>query len=300
MATIRPVFQHQGPASNCVIDDIELGWESCTAYAMAMLIDVATNGDKRPRGCAVRIKVTPEDDAGGLTLRQVADVAAEKYGVIVSVRTGANAVSTAKATEQISKGRGFLLQGNNEAFKGKGDADHAIWVNEVRGGTLAEPAEALVYDPQRKAAVWIKWRKVLAFGAALHLNKSGTRKLGPGFLYAGFPPPRPTPKEMAAMPAPVIDSGVELRFGAKRTARQPDRVRATAPAGRRVNVRRRPDSLAKKHIVDTLVDRELFEAFQRTENGKKPAGSKSPVWFGNKDGTLWVHESGLKHIGGPT
>jgi hypothetical protein len=298
MATVRPVFQHQGPASNCTIDGLELGWLSCTAYAMAMLIDAATNGEQRPKGCTIRRKVTPKDTDGGLCLRQVADVAAKEYGVVVSVRTGKHAVTTKKATEQVVKGRGFLLQGNNEAFKDKGNGDHAIWVNEVRGGSPTEPEEALVYDPQREHEVWIKWTKVLAFGAALHLNPTGTRKLGPGFLYAGFPPARPTPAEMAALPSAIIESGVHLRFDAKLTKRQPDRVRGLAPAGRKVNVRRRPDSLAKKDIVDTLDDHELFLAYQRTTKGLKPGGSNSRVWFGNKDGTLWVHESGLAHIGG--
>lgn len=299
MGAIRPAFQHQGPDTNCVIDGIPLGWVSCTAYAMAMLIDVATSGHPRPKGCTIRTKVKPKDTVEGLTLRQVADVAAREYGVAVSVRTGARAVTVAKATQQIEKGRGFLLQGNNEAFANLGDQNHAIWVNEVRGGSPGHPKEAFVYDPQRREPIWIPWAKVLAFGAALHLNKTGTKKLGPDFFYAGFPPPRPTSEELATLPAAIVESDVELRFGAKRTSRQPDRVRAKAPAGRRVNVRRRPDSLAKKHIVDSLVDHELFLAYQHT-HGRTPDGSSSNVWFGNKDGTLWIHESGLSHKGGST
>jgi hypothetical protein len=43
----------------------------------------------------------------------------------------------------------------------------------------------------------------------------------------------------------------------------------------------------------------LFVAFQRTTAGEKPNGSNSRVWFGNRDGTEWIHESGLSHIGGP-
>lgn len=293
----RPAFQHQGPDNNCVIDDVALGWVSCTAYAMAMLIDAATDGTVRPKGCRVRRRVTPRDVERGLTLRQVADVAEREYDVVVSVRTGPNAIPVAKATQRIRRGRGFLLQGNNVAF-GLGNANHAIYVHQVRGGTPESPAEALVYDPQRKHEAWIPWHKVLAFGAALRLNKAGTRVVGPKRLYAGFAP-RPTPDaaELAALPPPEVKDGVELRFGARRLP-QRKRTVAKPPPGRRVNVRRTPRSLEAQHIVDTLAAGELFVAFQRLDNGERPAGSTSTIWFGNRRGTEWVHSSGLRRAPG--
>lgn len=296
MAT-RPVFQFQGPASNCVIDGVELGWESCTAFSMAMLIDVATDGAKRPKGCRVRKLVSPKDKAGGLNLRQVAEVALEEYGVRVSVRTGANTVSTAKAIQQLRKGRGMLLQGNNAGFANKGTKNHAIWVNEVRGGTADNPKEALLFDPQRQGPIWVKWEKILDFAAELRLNDSGTKKLGRGRMYAGFPPPRAAASELSDMPEPVEKPDVRLRFGARKTKPFPDRTRANPPAGRRVNVRRRPDRVRPGDIVDTLVDGELFVARQRLENGAKLPGSTSRVWLGNRDGTEWVHVSGLRRVG---
>ena len=61
----RPAFQHQGPDANCVIDGQKLGWLSCTAYAMAMLIDASTGGARRPKGCRVRRLVAPENVIGG-------------------------------------------------------------------------------------------------------------------------------------------------------------------------------------------------------------------------------------------
>ncbi len=296
---VRPAFQHQGPANNCVIAGKKLGWKSCTAYAMAMLIDVATHGEHRPKGARIRKLVDPRDAEGGLTLRQVADVAEEHFGVRVAVRTGANTIPTAVAVKRIRRGRGFLLQGNNEGF-GRSAVNHAIWVNEVRGGTPDEPREALVYDPQRQKPKWIPWTKVLRFGATLRLDAAGTRRLGEGRLYAGFPPKPMTPAEEKDLPAPIDDGGVRLRFGARRTTTFPDRTRANPPPGRRVIVRRRPDRMRKRDIVDTLGPNEPFVAYQVTTEGKKPPGSESRVWYGNKHGTEWVHESGLRRIGGPS
>src|SRR6266576_2147551 len=88
----RPVFQHQGPATNCVIGGRRLGWSSCTAYAMAMGIDSATAGAHRPTGCKIR-DLTDDTDDHGTNLRQVADVAEAHYGVRVSLRTGPNATT---------------------------------------------------------------------------------------------------------------------------------------------------------------------------------------------------------------
>jgi hypothetical protein len=289
-----PAFQHQGPDSNCVIEGAQLGWVSCTAYSMAMLIDAATDGVHRPKGCKIRRGVTPKDIVRGLTLRQCANVAERDYDVVVSVRTGPNAIPVAKAIQRIQNGRGFLLQGNNEAF-GKSPENHAIYVHKVRGGTPGAPAEALVFDPQRFKERWIPWTKVLAFGAGLRLNKSGTLKLGPGRLYAGFMPRQLTPAEALVSP-PVQVSGVKLRFGAEKLPRR-RRTKAIPPPGKRVNVRSSPQNLAPANVIDTLEDGELFVAYQRVETNAVPPGASTKVWLGNKDGTEWVHRSGVVKIG---
>jgi hypothetical protein len=289
-----PAFQHQGPDSNCVIDKAELGWVSCTAYSMAMLIDAATDGVQRPKGCKIRRGVTPKDIVRGLTLRQCARVAERDYDVVVQVRTGPNAIPVAKAAQRIQNGRGFVLQGNNEAF-GFSAVNHAIYVHKVRGGTPGMPAEALVFDPQRHKERWIPWTKVLAFGAGLMLNKSGTRRLGPDRLYAGFMPRQLTPAEAAVSP-PVQAQGVKLRFGAEKLPRR-RRTRAIPPPGKRVNVRSTPMNLLPANVIDTLEDGELFVAYQRVQTNAVPPGAGSKVWLGNKDGTEWVHRSGVMKIG---
>ena len=300
----RPRLQNQGPDWRCKLNGKMLGWVSCTAYSMAMGIDASTVGAKKPKGCEVRKHTN--DFVQGLNLNQVATVAAERYGVRVTVRTGKNAIAPDKAWEQISKGRGFVLQGNcdalvNTPFRStKGAVNHAVWVNRVRGGTPAHPKrEARVFDPAAdgrtapwgkavKGPSWWPWETVLAFAA--NLRGDSGQKIGPGRMYAGFvPKPPPAPK-----------SGLKLLPGATKTTPFPDRTRANPPEGKRVNVRTDPRNLDPNLIVDRLSDGMLFVAFQRLDGGAAPGGSSSKVWFGNEDGTEWVHESGLRHIGGST
>jgi len=319
VTAVRPVFQKQGPATNCVIEGEALGWRSCTAYAMAMGIDSATAGAKRPSGCKIR-KLTG-DTVKGLMLSQVAEVALRDYDVRVTVKTGADTISPASALRQIRIGRGFVLQGNTSGLPkklqsgGPTPANHAVWVNEVRGGNDAAPKEALVYDPAAdgrrdgidQGPTWWAWSDLLSFAAALELDENG-RKLGPGRLYAGFIQARPIEEESAhlhAAPADALSVAIQapdviLRFGASKTAPFPDRQRADPPAGRRVNIRRRPDRIEPGDIVDRVRDGTLFIAYQKTTKGARPTAGASRVWYGNRRGTEWIHESGLRHIGGPS
>lgn len=84
------------------------------------------------------------------------------------------------------------------------------------------------------------------------------------------------------------------RFGGTRTSPFPDRTRASAPAGRRVNVRTEPKLSAP--IAARMVSGTLFVAYQRTTEGSSVNGSRR--WYGNHRGTRWIHESGLKYEGG--
>src|ERR1044072_720973 len=188
MPSLRPVYQFQGPSSHCVIDDLRLGWVSCTAYSMAMLIDGATGGEPQPRGCRIRRLVSPEDVEAGLRLSQVAPVAEESFGVRIAVRTGGRAIPVDLAIRRLRSGRGFVLQGNTTVFAGRGAVNHAVYVHEARGIDVehdGQPVAALVYDPALGQPQLWAWRKVAAFGANLFLNDSGTRRLGAGRLYAG-------------------------------------------------------------------------------------------------------------------
>jgi hypothetical protein len=298
----RPAFQHQGPDTNCVVDGLKLGWLSCTAYAMAMLIDASTDGARRPKGCRVRRLVAPENVIGGLTLSQVARVADDDFDVPIQQRTPAfrGTIPVDTLARRISRGRGFVLQGNNSAFAGRGTANHAIYVHEARGGTAEEPKEALVYDPQRLQAVWIPWRKIVAFGEALRPDEDRPQTIPPGRVWAGFGPP---PAPSSAEPTDPDDEnenddeepgpGVDLEFGA--TARpHPLRLGRATPPGRRINVRDTPRRLTPDHVVRTLGRDDPFLAFQKVTDGAVPPGAQRGVWFGNRSGRRWVHRSGVR------
>ena len=314
----RPKFQKQGPRTNCVLDGRQLGFKSCTAYAMAMGIDAYTGDDDPPSGCAVRKHTRDFDE--GLNLSQVAEVAQRHYGVRVTVRTGPNTISPASAAKQCRKGRGFVLQGNTAALRGalrvttKG-ANHAVWVNEVHGdGPDGAPLEALVYDPMadgrsgrpRGKQLW-PWATVLEFAAGLtfktvdrQTGKERITRLGPGRFYAGFVPTRRVEPE-TGRPVPVrTNVAVKLFKHAKRTTPFPDRVRADPTKGHRVNIRSRPDRMVPRDIVDRVPNGALFIAYQVIKDGARPPGSTSRTWYGNRTGTEWIHESGLRRIGGST
>ena len=320
----RPVFQRQGPAANCKIGGKELGWESCTAYSMAMGIDAFTGGRHRPSGC--RIREATGDTVGGLTLRQVADAAQSRYGIRVAVRSGGTTIAPEKAARLIRAGRGFVLQGNAAVLIGTpsqstgGPVNHAIWVQAVRGGTDDVPDQVLVYDPAAdgrrglaKGPQWWPWSRLLAYAADLRMDDAGVRRLGPGRFYAGFLPPRPAGEaaepHVAPAPAPgpppprpapprPVEPPVHLVPNAIRTDPFPIRVRAVPPPGRKVNVRRRTDSLSRDLIVDLLAKGDLFIAYQRMTRAAQPPGANSRTWFGNRDGNEWVHASGVMAEGG--
>lgn len=289
----RPTFQKQGPATNCIINGKALGWLSCSAYGMAMLIDAATFGLKRPSGCSVR-RYTG-DTIGGLTLRQVASVAENVYKVNIEEHVGSNVCSPVYAARQLRAGRKMALQiGTRPLLSTKwrstrGAINHLVEVNEVRGGTHDVPAEALVYDPAAdgryswvdQGPSWWPWSLVRQAAAALEPGGEGGRDLGPGKMYAGFSNP---PK-------------ITLTYGGNPTRPMPDRTTVTVAKGHQANVRSRPTSLAKRYIVDTLPNGRLWEAYQKTK-GIIPPGSTSPWWYGDHTGKRWIHASNLSGKGG--
>lgn len=276
----RPTFQREGPASPCSLSGRDLKWTQCTPLSTAMGIDRSTLGRVVVSGCQVRSEIDPPDTIGGTNLRQCAAVA-EAHGVHVELHVGPSVCTPQYAATWLQAGRGFVLQGNTQP-DGRGNVNHAIWVNHSGGGKLGAPTSAMVYDPWSSGpAVW-PWSKVLAFAAALRpYGESDPRKLGPGKFYAGI--------------FPDTEPHAHLHFGAVRTAPFPDRVTAyNVNAARRISVRARPDLRAP--IVATLKVGQTWDAYQVVHNGAPLAGSR--VWYGNHDGNGWVHESGLKGKGG--
>lgn len=296
----HPTFQAQLPNSGCEISGMALGSVSCSSYGMAMGIDQATFGKKRPTGCEVRSKTAPLNVVGGLTLAQVANVAERHYGVEVEVRTGSRVASRKLVAHHLRGGGGVGAQINTKPllsharFRSTASAiNHYVHLCAVRGGTHDSPDEVLVYDPVadgRRAGwgraaqgpQWWPWDLFLECAAALRISgEDDPRTLGRDRVYAGLIEP------------PVVT----LRYGARKTHPFPDRTRIQVPPGRTANVRARPDVLGAEHIVDHKANDELFVAYQRTR-GVPVEGSD--VWFGNRTGTRWLPAARLRNEGGVT
>lgn len=280
MSVFRPEFQPQNPA----ISHCDLGWLSCTSFAMAMLIDRSSLGAKQPSGCAVR-RMT-HDTVGGTTLNQNALVA-EQLGIDVTVRVGARVISPASAAKELKKGRSMVVQGDAGAMVGgthqstNGPVAHAVYVNEGRGWDGDIPAEVLVYDPAadgRRSGIdqgpsWWKWTELLKFAAWLRPEGPSGPRLGPGRWYAAF--------------GPDTEPHVILYPGAIRSDPFPDRMRAATD---NTPVYRTPSPTAEP--VARLKDKgDLFIGYQIL-SGRH--------WYGNQDGTRWVKGSDVKHEGGVT
>lgn len=270
----RPTFLVEGPASACVLQGQKLGWTQCTPLSTAMGIDRSTLGKVRLSGCQVRDEIDPPDVVGGTTLRQCAAVA-EDHGVTVELHVGPTVCTPQYAALQLQAGRGFVLQGNTQP-DGRGNVNHAIWVNHSGRGELGAPTSAMVYDPWSKgAAVW-SWSDVLAFAAALRpWGEADPRRLGPGKFYAGF--------------FPDTEPHMHPRFGGIDTTPFPRPMTTHAPAGRRVNVRSGPSVTFA--IVRTMPRGTAWTAYQETHAQKLDG---STLWFGSHDGDAWIHSSGLR------
>ena len=273
-AAVRPVFQKQGPASNCVIKHRKLGWKSCTAYAMAMGMNSATAGRRRPTGCKIRTLTGDLDE--GITLSQVAAIAEATFHVRMTVRTGRQATTPKFAARAANGGRGFVLQGNTGALPprlragGATPCNHAVSVDEVRGGRSTwrgcnlDTAGARPGRRPGGGSGTVSSRSL----AHSQLDKAG-RRLGRGRMYAGFTPRRPT--------QPVaLDDGPTFLFGAVKTNPFPDQVRARPrPLPGPETSAAAPIVLLPEDIVDRLPDGARFIAFQFVTTGVKPPGSCS-------------------------
>ncbi len=287
----RPTYQHQGPDTNCTVTvnghTYLLGWDSCTCYAGAMGEDGTTGGQYVPTGCLVRKRTG--DVSGGTTLRQVADALMSLHGTYVATYTGSNVLSPGRVAQYLRAGQRVIVQGGAGAMVGTpyqstaGEVNHAVLINEVRGGTSTNPSEALVYDPAadgRKRSYhvdqgpsWWPWPLVEKFAAYLRPAGDGTARLGPGKVYAGV--------------FPDTEPHVTLVKGATKAHPFPDRVRAADPNDptTAIHSSRGGVSTVSRHVPNGT----LLRLYQY-----------SGPWGGNDDGTEWVLLSNTSHVGGAT
>jgi hypothetical protein len=287
-------FQKQGPANNCVIDGKQLGWLSCTCYAFAMAMDQGSANRVVLTGCQVRRGT--KDVTGGTTLSQNAPVA-EARGINVDVFVGNSSAKPDWLALQVQSGRGAVIQGNTSAllhtpYRSTGSSvNHAVYVGAARGGRAGAPKEALVSDPcadGRKATwgtadqgpTWWPWERVLAFAAALRpWGDNDSRILGRGKIYSAvFPDTNPH---------------FHSKYRGTKSSPFPDRTRALDDD---VRVHSKPTK-GPASTTRRIKKGDLFVAYQYAKGDTYQGSTK---WLGNHDGSEWVHEKRLRHVGGET
>ena len=293
----RPHYQPQvprGQSNSCVLGGKPFGWLNCTPTSFAMAIEKASLGRLRPTGCNIR--EATGDRTAGTTLWQCRTVAENEYGIAVEVHAGATVTSMVGVARQLRAGRGAVLQGDigvavGTSFRSTaGSVAHAIYLNEVRGGSIDTPSQALVYDPAANGRTarwgtaaqgpqWWPWGLVVKFAAALRPNGPGTPVLGPGKAYVAF--------------FPDTEPHVHLTFGGNRTNPFPDDLfgkKGTDDAARYV----RPGPGLQYAHLRVLGVGARFGAFQVTHGGQWRG---SDIWYGDHNGHYWIHSSGITGAG---
>lgn len=278
-------FQREGSASPCTLHGHDLKWKNCSVLSGGMGGDKSTLGKIVLSGCQLRDETG--DYLGGTTIPQVA-AALAAHGIKTEQHVGGNVCTLWYASYQGASGRGFLLQGNTQP-DGRGNVNHAVWVNHPIGGTPGDPDGFWVMDPWSTGPAFWSYAKTKAFALALHpygeADPRTLKSLGINGIYA--------------LIFPDTEPHAHLHYGGAKTAPFPDALKTHPPvAGRRVNVRSRPDRLAAGDVVGTLPTGTPWTAFQVTTTGAKPAGSSSRTWYGNHDGNRWIHSSGVVGVGG--
>jgi hypothetical protein len=274
-------------------------------FATAMAIDKSSIGKKRPSGCTIRKQTG--DRSGGTTIQQNANVAKVFHGITVEQRVPGElgVASPAYIAGQLRRGRAVILAGCLGALVGtpfrsaRGHVNHGVTLSEGRGWHVGssgytEPTDVLVYDPAADGLAhswgratqgpdWWPWSLVKKFAAWLHPSglTSGA-VLGSGKMYAGI--------------FPDTEPHAHLRYaGSRYTSPQPLRLVIRPPvSGRKVNVRKGPST--SYAVVTALAAGQSFVAYQRNPSGQAltAGGTTSRLWYGNHDGTRWVHSSGVR------
>lgn len=291
-------FQLKPPFS---IGGKSLGGLSCTCGAGANGVIKSTLGRHRPT--TEDIRRATGDTVGGTMLSQVQSVIRKDYGVVTELHVGSNVATPGYLGNQLHGGRGFEGQGNTRVTLGTkfsssetAKVNHAAWFNEGRGWRVVRgvwvPDDVLVYDPLAdgrrnldEAPSWWPWDLALDWFAALRpWGDNDPRQLGRKGVYS--------------LIFPDTEPHVHLAKGAVKSSPFPDRTRAKCAENRQVNIRTDPS--ANSRIIGGLRNGELFEGWQYVRNGGKVPGSSSTRWVGDHDGSMWVHDSGLSHVGGAT
>lgn len=243
----------------------------CTWTSLANGISATTAGRNHPTPDFVHAQVRRTEETSpstpGWSLPD-ADLAAMRLGFVLNNQThsGFAAVKAALAAHHY-----VLLQGDSDQFgnatcSGVFDGDHCIGIwprTKVEGGVTYW----LIDDPICPTSRWERVSVIERYAEKLDANVR--------FASFGLTVPQPPPPKPA----------VKLRFGAK--ALPKPTVKTIHVGGREANVRAKPTSQSR--LLNTRKSGGKWTAWQVTNKGERLDGSS--VWFGNRTGTRWLHES---------
>ncbi|HEY6057558.1 MAG TPA: hypothetical protein VIV06_05960 [Candidatus Limnocylindrales bacterium] len=287
----RPVFQlRRDPAH---LDGSNLGSVNCGPSAAATLVEFATCGAKRTSGAAVR-ELT-NDTVGGTTISVLAAALKAGFGVEIDVNTG----PFEGVTRALMAGRGVTLSGSSEVTRGTPfqasetfDGNHQWALTDSRRDDRGQ-LELLVFDPladgRRRgiatSPMWMPVELVREFAGKLDLRSQAEkqarrprRPLGEGRATYGVT------EAVTCGPVGQPAGDVPLHTGASLVNGQAGRDRVVkVPVAR---IREEPTTASA--IVGRKRAGEAFRSFQVVK-GQRVAGSA--VWFGDRNGTRWMHAS---------
>lgn len=262
---------------------------NCTCAVGAMAVDRETLGAKTTTGA--RVRQMTHDTSGGTTQRQVVNAVNANFDTGLELALN---ISTNDALKRLDSGEGMMLAGRSSVTRGTRwqesetfGGNHQWWDNERRRNSQAAGGwEHRIYGPLgdgRRAGIanfaphglWIPQAVVLDFAHRLNVSTDPDHSyvpLGYGKLYAAF--------------TQDTEPHLELHWGGHPIV-PPKAMYIKVPTGQRANKRTRPNLTGR--VVDQMRNGERFNAYQKTIKGQNLGGSS--VWYGNVDGTRWLHSS---------
>lgn len=241
----------------------------CTWTSTAMGIGNVTHGERRPGPDKVHslVRAGEETNPGtpGWSIPDV-DLAMRRFGLPFRNLTGGRWDGVRFEHEH---GRYVILQGDSDQFgnntcSGKFDGDHCIGIHpDSRAGDRGQ--EWRIDDPICKASRWELASTIRRYAEDLDVL----------CRYGSF-----------SDEVPDKDDPI-LRFGAKSLGKPtPKKIHVGQPPIQAI-VRRRPTTESAN--LATKPSGSIFVAYQVTREGQKLDGSR--VWYGNRRGRRWLHES---------
>jgi hypothetical protein len=248
--------------------------EACVPAALANGVAASTGGARKPASQTVHALIPKSQETDPSTpgwSMADADHAMAKIGIPFDRGSGWNHLEAAHGSGHYVIVQGDSDQFSNSTCSGKFNGAHCIGVHPksqvVSGHTLW-----WIDDPICRTGRWERKSVIRDYAEKFNASVS----------FGSFT------NAVPAVGAPPKPPTVVLRYGGtKLSPRQVKRIKV--PAGRRANIRRRPDRIRAGDIVGTLANGRTFTAYQRTTHGASLAGSR--VWYGDQAGARWLHSS---------